>query len=151
MGRVFLAVRTFNWEVHRRKRRRHGEFCAYCGATKNLIDDHVPPKNLFPPPRPKLITVPACKKCNGSAAKDDENFRLRLCLSQHVGDHPAAQKNREIIFRSLENPRAPGLRKGFVGDIHEVKLRSNYGLWLGKAVAYDVDLRRIHRVVERTV
>src|SRR5471030_1318304 len=89
------------------------KFCVYCGATDDLSDDHIPPKNLFPKPRPlNLITVLACRvKCNGSASMDDEYFRHCLCMSEKVGRNPEAAKNRPAIFRSLENPKAPGLKK----------------------------------------
>lgn len=57
--------------------------CIYCGATEDLTDDRVPPKNLFPRPRPQsLITVLACRACNGWPAKDDEETRpFKVLLS----------------------------------------------------------------------
>src|SRR5208283_2514674 len=51
--------------------------CLYCGRVRPLTRDDVPPKNLFPKPRPSnLITVPSCQKCNQSFMLDDEYFRL---------------------------------------------------------------------------
>src|SRR5579883_1467965 len=53
------------------------ESCYLCGATDSLTKDHVPPKNLFPDPKPKnLITVACCANCNAKFSKDDEAFRL---------------------------------------------------------------------------
>jgi hypothetical protein len=53
--------------------------CAYCGAAADLTRDHVPPRVVFPKPRPKdLITVPACRPCNVSAGPDDEYFGAAL-------------------------------------------------------------------------
>jgi hypothetical protein len=49
--------------------------CVFCGAIASTRD-HVPPKNLFIPPRPRLITVPACETCNGSTSAIDEEFRV---------------------------------------------------------------------------
>lgn len=126
--------------------------CAYCGSRQDVTRDHVPPKNVFSKPRPSdLITVPACRSCNSSASKDDEYFRLKLCTSDLVGNHPAAKNNRATIFRSLNRPQAHGLRKSFLSDIHTVQLRTQGGLYLGKRLAFDVSIERIHRVVERTV
>src|ERR1022692_4959843 len=106
--------------------------CAYCGTTDDLTQDHVPPRNLFPKPRPSnLITVLACRKCNGGAAKDDEYFRMRLCLSENVGRNAKAAKNRNAIFRSLQNPDAPGLRKSYVADIRELPVWTMTGLYAG--------------------
>ena len=57
------------------------DFCVYCGGTDDLTDDHVPPKTIFPKPRPSgLITVRSCKKCNCGSSRDDEHFRMMLCL-----------------------------------------------------------------------
>jgi hypothetical protein len=51
--------------------------CYLCGATENLTKDHIPPKNLFPSPKPNnLITVWCCKKCNEKFSLIDESFRV---------------------------------------------------------------------------
>src|SRR5688500_18167485 len=51
--------------------------CYLCGATENLTRDHIPPKGLFPKPRPSnLYTVPCCYSCNNGAAKEDEYLRV---------------------------------------------------------------------------
>ena len=51
--------------------------CYLCGATNNLTKDHIPPKNLFPSPKPtNLITVWCCKKCNEKFSLIDESFRV---------------------------------------------------------------------------
>ena len=49
--------------------------CIYCGNTEDLTKDHIPPKTLFPKPRPSnLITVPCCKNCNGSFSLEKDLF-----------------------------------------------------------------------------
>jgi len=129
-----------------------GNICAYCGSSDNLTDDHVPPKNLFPKPRPNnLITVPACANCLSSTSKDDEYFRIKMCFRDDVGKHPSARANLDPIFRSLTRKKATGLRKQFLSDIRYVELKTPAGLYLGKRLGYNVDVTRIHRVVERTV
>lgn len=51
--------------------------CYLCGSLKDLTKDHIPPKNLFPNPKPSdLITVPCCKKCNEEMSTIDESFRV---------------------------------------------------------------------------
>lgn len=51
--------------------------CYLCGSTKNLTRDHIPPKNLFPSPKPtNLATVFCCKKCNEEYTLIDESFRV---------------------------------------------------------------------------
>lgn len=126
--------------------------CAYCGSPNNLRDDHVPPKNLFPPrPRPALITVPACADCHSVTSKDDEYFRLKVCLRDDVGHHPDARTNWQTIFRSLKRDKSAGLARQVLSDIRYMDLKTPSGLYLGKRMAYDVDMNRIRRVVERVV
>ena len=51
--------------------------CYICYSTENLTKDHIPPKNLFPNPKPSnLITVWCCKKCNEKFSLIDESFRV---------------------------------------------------------------------------
>jgi hypothetical protein len=51
--------------------------CYLCGSNQEMTVDHIPPENLFPPPKPtNLITVPCCANCNQSYSLDDEAFRL---------------------------------------------------------------------------
>jgi len=60
----------------RRKNETEDRSCVYCGSAVQLTREHVFPKNLFLPPKPKnLVTVPACKSCNESYDQDDEYFR----------------------------------------------------------------------------
>lgn len=128
------------------------DFCVYCGSKDNLSDDHIPPRGIFPKPRPDgLITVRACKTCNGGASKDDEYFRMMLCLSQDSGDSPEAQKNWAPIFHSLERPEAQGMKKSFLGSIRPVQAMTWGGIHLGRKMGFTVKFDRISHVIERTV
>jgi hypothetical protein len=49
--------------------------CVFCGGIATTRD-HVPPRNLFVPPRPRLITVPACKICNSGISAFEDEFRV---------------------------------------------------------------------------
>src|SRR3972149_962327 len=43
--------------------------------------DHVPPKTLFPGPRPEnLITLPSCERCNKAYSLDEEYFRNNVSM-----------------------------------------------------------------------
>jgi hypothetical protein len=129
-----------------------GDFCVYCGSLENLDYDHVPPENIFPKPRPKgLITVRSCIPCNGGASKDDEYFRMMLCLNNDVGESPEAQKNWPAILRSLGREQAIGMRTALLKSIHPVQAMTWGGIYLGEMTGYDVKLDRINRVISRTV
>ena len=53
--------------------------CALCGETLQVTREHVPPKNLYLPPRPRnSITVPVCEPCNHGYHLDDEYFRVYI-------------------------------------------------------------------------
>ncbi len=126
--------------------------CAYCGSSDRLTDDHIPPKNLFPKPRPaNLITVSACGNCHSNTSKDNEYFRVKLCLRQDAGARPSARENWPAIFHSLSREEAAGYSTAFFGDVHSVHLHTPAGIYIGSRLGYDVDLARIRRVIERTV
>jgi len=126
--------------------------CAYCGQTKPVTDDHVPPKNLFPKPRPSdLITVPICDECNCGTSTDDEYFRLVVSMQFRAAQHPDAQRVLSAVYRSLERPEARGLRIAFLNRVREVSLISRLGLYVGKTGVYEVDHPRLERVAERIV
>ncbi len=72
-------------------------------------------------------------------------------MSEQVGNHPNAKSNRGTIFRSLNKPQATRFRKSFLSDIHTVQLRSRTGLYLKRKLAFNVNLKRICSVIERTV
>ncbi len=126
--------------------------CAYCGQTKPVTFDHVPPKNLFPKPRPSnLITVPICNECNRGTSLDDEYFRLVVSMEIRAAQHPAAQRVLPSVYRSMERPEARGLKITLLNRIRDVNLISPLGLYVGKARAYKVDYPRLERVAERIV
>jgi hypothetical protein len=55
--------------------------CIYCGKRNGDTDDHVPPRSIFPRPRPgNLVTVPACRECNEGFSDSDDLFALFVCL-----------------------------------------------------------------------
>ncbi len=67
-------------KVKKEQFRKTAPVCVFCGVRDGTTKDHVPPKGMFPPPRPNLITVPACVTCNGGASEIDERFRTMLSL-----------------------------------------------------------------------
>ena len=124
--------------------------CVYCGSTKALTDDHIPPKALFAKPRPSnLITGRSCRKCNEGASKDDEYFRLMLSMRHDTGDHPAVKRILPSIYRSLQKPTKKGFTQALFKSMGEFDIVSGGGIYLGAANAYNVDLGRLDRVAAR--
>jgi len=138
--------------MERRKQKSVIGECTYCGNLARLTNDHVPPKALFPSPRPSnLTTVPACNDCNHAASLDDEYFRLVLVLRQDLSSNASAVAGIEAALRGLRRRQGIGLRKSFLSSFQEVELRTPSGIYLGKGGTYEPDLQRLIRVAERTV
>ena len=129
--------------------KRKGE-CVYCGRLAVLTADHIPPKALCSKPRPAdLIVVPACELCNGGASKDDEYFKTVMVLKDLAGSHPEAASIRPSVFRGLAMPKKAQFTRRIMSGVRHVSLRTPAGLYAGKSAAFDVDLVRLDKVVER--
>lgn len=132
-----------------KKRKRH-IYCCYCDKNIATTDNHIPPKNLFPTPKPNnLITVPSCEKCNKGFSKDDEYFRNTICLRDDISQNANIKLIIQTILRSLGRPEARGLQIHFLDSFTRLGQYTPGGLYLGKRGAYHVDLERINRVGER--
>jgi hypothetical protein len=131
------------------RRKNVGE-CIYCGQQKELTVDHIPPKCLFPKPRPNnLITVPSCSSCNSGESKDDEYFRMMLTFSIEASQHPEIKNLIPTILRSLNKPEKFGFSQAFYKTLSDVELQTKSGLYLGKTAKYQADEKRLNRVVNR--
>ena len=123
----------------------------YCGATAELTDDHIPPRNLFPPPRPStLITVRSCPRHNLDSSLDDEYFRVMLTLRADVSRNPAVQQVRSAVLRSLDRPTKHRFRDAFHGSFKRVLLYGPDGRPVVDQQTYSVSLDRLCWVVART-
>jgi hypothetical protein len=130
-------------------KRRVGE-CVYCGKTRRLSDDHIPPKGLWNKPRPSdLITVPSCSFCNSGASRDDEYFKSMMIFKDKAGSHAEAVAVRPSVFRGLEMPKKIGFARSLIKGIRPIRVQTPAGLHLGRRFVFDVDLSRLDRVVDR--
>lgn len=122
--------------------------CTYCDNSATT-KDHVPPKLLFAKPRPKLITVPACRACNISASIDDEYFRAGLVFEGVQTENSDALLVETDVIRSLKRFEARGFRNAVISNMREVECISPSGIYLGNAHELGIDPRRLNRVIER--
>lgn len=126
--------------------------CIYCGAVGELTRDHVPPKNIFPSPRPEnIITVPSCYKCNSDASKDDEYFRNMLTLRYDIFEHPEANKNWQKVLRSIKRSESKQLRKAILRNMKPIDLITPSGIFVGKSGIYYVEIGRLLNTVNRII
>ncbi|MHC4535752.1 MAG: HNH endonuclease [Planctomycetota bacterium] len=122
----------------------------YCGSGKDMTVDHIPPKALFPEPRPSnMLTVPCCKKCNESFSKDDEYFRTVLVSDAAVFSNPNVQAVNEKLLRSMSRPEASAMASAIRKSLHVVDVISRGGIYLGRSPAMKINASRIKRVANR--
>lgn len=94
--------------------------CYLCGGAAST-KDHVPPKMLFPPPRPSnLITLACCSACNGAYSKDEEYFRNNLAM---ISDYKNAREVWEATRRSYR--RVPRILEGMMARMSPVRVGTN--------------------------
>lgn len=123
--------------------------CAYCGKASATVD-HIPPKGLYSKPFPgDLLTVPSCLKCNTGAAKDDEYFRSVMAVRHDTYGRSDTTGAAERTMRALTRAEGGGLRKLLLGSVKEVPLVTPAGLYVGSTGSFDVNMKRVRRVIER--
>ncbi len=125
--------------------------CYLCGVIvdgKSKTRDHVPPRGLFPKPRPSnLITVPCCESCNNEKSNDEEFFRLVATIGVNKTAEATELYKQRVLPRTIERGRVrPEIRK---------MLKTAENFWSevnGVCVPLckvGVDLNFLKRVVER--
>lgn len=89
--------------------------CVICDKNPATTSDHIPPKGVFPRPRPSdLITIPACVECNKITQNLDEEFRV--FINMFVGKTtpqaenlwktetlPTVQHNKRLLRKAMSS------------------------------------------------
>lgn len=124
--------------------------CAICGIRSATTFDHVPPKGIFPKPRPNdLIKVPAYFQCNNSSSKFDEEFRVFLSLQLGMETETTRKLWKDSALRSLNHNLR--LKNHIVNNSWEVDVKTPAGVFLGKQRAVPMPLHAHNAVLDRTV
>ena len=132
--------------------KKKSNICAYCGGLDPTTKDHIPPRNLFPKPRPSnLITVPCCKSCREGWSDDDEYFRAAIVSARETCKNKYAQQVNEKLLRSMYNPSKSGFANLIRSSLMEVDIQSKGGIYLGNAPAIKVKKLRFDRVAQRII
>jgi hypothetical protein len=124
--------------------------CTYCGLHPGTTRDHVPPKGLFAGPRPKLVTVPCCETCRKAQPLDDEYFVRMVSMKSGLHETDSSRGARNAALRSLTKPTKQRFTLALLRSVNDVAVHSPTGIYLGQRLAYDVDLDRLSRVIERS-
>jgi hypothetical protein len=127
----------------------YSEICVYCGQ-KATTRDHVPPKQIFPKPRPdSLETVPACFKCNNLLAKDEDYFLATFMFSEAGVSEAGKKLWEQRLHRMYDNNL--GLRRKIAQYIKPLDIYSQQGLFVEKRVTIEFDENRLDNVVCKIV
>lgn len=77
-------------------------------------------------------------------------FVRMIAMRRDVGDNSSAAFAIDAVQRSFTKPQKIGFTRALLESISELPVYSPAGLYLGHAPSYDVDLRRLCNVIERT-
>ena len=99
------------------------QLCIYCQTNPGGTVDHVPPKGLFPKPRPSnLITVPACNQCNQGFKNDDEYF-LNIALEWAASESNDGRHVADNRVRSMKRKESQKFWRSLLAKTEPVEIR----------------------------
>jgi len=124
--------------------------CVYCGKDFPETMDHIPPKSLFPSPRPNnLITVPCCEQCNKSFEENDEYFRNVIVVDEKVAQQPEARKLVKKVIRSFDRPEGFKKVKEWRSRLKFAEVQTKGGIFTGIKPIYEIESDKIRCVINR--
>lgn len=130
----------------------HKQVCVFCQAAPATTVDHVPPRCLFPAPRPdNLVTVPACEPCNRGWESDGEYLRAALLTSANLEHVPTAETVRKTVLRSLARPESQGFATHMRTSFIEIEYESPGGIYLGRGHAFKMDIARVRNALRHII
>lgn len=109
----------------------------------------MPPKGIFPKPRPtNLITVPSCGNCNGDTKLDDEYFRLIVSLASNNSSDGSAVLTTRVFTKWTDKP---ALLERLINSMRLVDVHSEGGIFVGTRPAFTYSAKRLLNVIRKTV
>jgi len=124
--------------------------CSICGIRAASTRDHVPPKKIFPKPRPNdLVTVPACQECNMGVSGFDEKFRAYLSLQVGLDTADATRLWTQHAVKTFRHNNR--LRREILGKSQRVDMVTKAGIIIGEGYRLLWDSAAHDTVVERCI
>jgi hypothetical protein len=124
------------------------EECCFCGLAASTRD-HIPPRKLFPTPRPAdLITVPACLPCNNLLSPEEEYF-IHVLLSHREADTPVAERLRTQLFAKLRTERRLRMAHRMLASMGTAPEFGPEGQYLGLHSSFTVDRVQFDKVIDK--
>ena len=112
-----------------------------------LTREHLPPRNLFRKPRPRLFTVPCCLACNNQAHNDDEYFRLAVSAGYNTNETGKEIWNEKVKARTLKAGRISESVNKFRSSLKKIALITPEGV--EDAFQASIERAPIDRVLTR--
>lgn len=126
----------------------HSDICVLCGKEPATTDDHIPPRGIFPKPRPdNLITIRTCQSCNGSTSEMDEIFKVDIGISGGHGTDGEAMFKESVTRTIQHNTR---LKKGIQNSMHDILVKTPNGIIL-KQSAYLINSKAHDTIIEKII
>jgi hypothetical protein len=125
------------------------KICVICGKNPATTRDHIPPKGIFPKPRPKdLITVPACRPCNKATSDFDEVFKVLMGIVGGHGPEGERMFRKQTAHTLQHNLR---LKREIAGTVRDVWVRTPGGIILGKKPAALLNSKAHDEIIGKTI
>ena len=126
--------------------------CVYCGCEELITKDHIPPRNLFPHPRPSnLVTVPCCESCNKGFELDDEYFRLAITTGIDQARFPKEFELSIEAINKLKDSRKIRFAKRMLASLRRVPIYTPAGIYLGGVGAMEINSERLRGTLNRVI
>jgi hypothetical protein len=130
------------------KRRMRVKKCDLCGKTADS-KEHVPPKGMFPEPRPSdLITVPSCEAHNKEYSMDDEYFIWFITTASAYSSSAMKVVDSKIV-KAFK--RKSAYHRRIMSQLTDVEMVSDVGLYLTTTKAFKYEVGRVHRIIDKIV
>jgi hypothetical protein len=124
--------------------------CIYCGNKPGITKDHVPPKNLFPKPRPtNMVTVPCCDECQNKYKKDEDVFVAWI----NFGPAGVTKQGKALWDQKLKRTykKDLGVKKVIANSFKQINLVTPGGIYLGKKLVVLIDQKRLTNVLKKII
>lgn len=123
--------------------------CVFCSERKADTRDHVPPKGIFPKPRPSnLVTVPACAECNGNWSSLDEIFKLFVSLQAGM-DGISESFLHNSVKRTIDHNQR--LKKFLIEKSKMVEVRTPEGIIIGDLIRIPFPEKELKMMCQRII
>lgn len=123
--------------------------CYLCNRNLATTKDHVPPKSLFPDPKPSNLIpgLPCCKKCNRSYSMDEEYLRDNLALTAR----PSSTV--EQLWKKTKRSclRRPAKLMSINKRIRRLNLVTEKGIYVGTSPGLEFSKSRTDRVIRKII